>query len=303
MTFRARLAGTLLTGLLIGLTGGDVGSAADRDLTGIWSGQYSYPDGSGREAVQFRLFITHDGERLAGAVMERNTFGNGEERWLHAAIVDGAFDPVEGALTFTKRYDGTDDVDHDVAYTGRIPDDGEAAEGTWRIPDSWSGRFQIERETASAGGALDGAWSGTYFYPAGSVDANGTPLRPVKYWLVLIETSGTLRGYMIEPNTFGERDAPWLHALLKGTFDPEQGALMFTKYYDGTGEVGHEVEYTGRLSADGNAVVGSWDIDGFGGTFRLESGGRHPLDATPQAGGPVSPNGTGPARGPVRPGR
>lgn len=278
MWHQVRIVGRLVAGLLLGLMAINTGLAADVNLTGIWNGEYIYQKGAGRDPVAFRLFLVHDGARLTGGVMERNTFGEGDESWLHAAIVDAEFDADSGNLEFTKRYDGTDGVDHDVEYTGLVADDSQGIDGKWNIPGSWSGGFQVSRDTGTERGLLSDTWSGTYAYPGGYVDENGIAPRPVKFWLVLIDDAASVRGYMIERNTFGDSDTIWLHAIVKGRFAEELHELTFTKLYDGTGDAGHDVEYTGRLSVDGQSTGGVWDIDGFQGTFQMDRGGRHPLD-------------------------
>lgn len=258
-------------------------SAADEALTGIWNGVYSYPQEAKRKPVLFRLYVVQDGERLLGGIMERNTFdvgeAEGEEHWLHGILVNGRYDAATGAVTFTKRYDGTDGVDHDVAYTGELDD--ASVSGTWTIPGSWSGQFQVQKDDAAGSGRFSGTWSGSYDYPAGVVDRNGTPLRETRFWLVLLYDGEEVRGYLTEPNTFGQPEEPWLHALVKGTFDPDTGELVFTKEYDGTGDVDHTVEYRGQPADTDQSVSGSWTINGFGGTFEMQRGGRHPLDPPP----------------------
>jgi hypothetical protein len=112
-------------------------------------------------------------------------------------------------------------------------------------------------------GSLTGLWRGWYYYPE---DA----LRPVCFQLVLVQSGSTTAGFIKEPNTFGQRREPWLHATFKGSFDEKEKKLNFTKTYDGTGGESHDVVYSGTLSNDGTKLEGNWDINGTGGKFTLE---------------------------------
>jgi hypothetical protein len=119
-------------------------------------------------------------------------------------------------------------------------------------------------------GAISGAWQGEYFYPDGSGQDS------VKFDVVLVQDGETVVGYMKEPNTFGNQGEPFLHALLKGRFDPKSGKLTFTKTYDGTAGQSHDVEYTATLPAKATKVEeGAWTIGGnFSGRFTLERSGK-----------------------------
>jgi nicotinamidase-related amidase len=68
---------------------------------------------------------------------------------------------------------------------------------------------------------------------------------------------------------FGKRkDQPWLHSLFKGRFDKESGKLTFTKNYDGTSGIAHDVEYSGSLSGNKKKINGTWKIAAdWGGDF------------------------------------
>lgn len=112
-------------------------------------------------------------------------------------------------------------------------------------------------------GELTGVWTGEFKYPADS-DRD-----PVKFQLVLIQDGKTIAGFMKEPNTFGKRkDEPYLHAVIKGTFDAKTGKIKFTKTYDGTGGESHDVAYEGKLEK--SKVDGTWKIDDYGGKFTME---------------------------------
>ncbi len=114
-------------------------------------------------------------------------------------------------------------------------------------------------------GPLSGFWEGTYFYPQ---DAS---MNPVKFTLLLVHEGSGLTGQIWETNTFGERPEPLLHAAVTGTFKNDTRELRFTKSYDGTAGVDHDVEYVARLAEAGKSVEdGRWTIGGEGGQFNLE---------------------------------
>jgi len=113
-------------------------------FTGLWSGTFHYPRASGRDSVEFKLLVIHDGQKLIGFTKETNTFGRQTEPWLHADIV-GRLDEKRGKLTFTKTYNGTAEVDHTVQYSGAISADLTSVEGDWDIPGKISGRFTLRK--------------------------------------------------------------------------------------------------------------------------------------------------------------
>jgi hypothetical protein len=107
-------------------------------------------------------------------------------------------------------------------------------------------------------------WRGVYNYPDGSGQ------EPVKFTLVTIQNGPTIAGFLREANSFGKQGEPWLHSVIKGTFDKKTGELVFTKTYDGTGGQSHDVQYTGKTAEDGKKFEGTWSLGGAaGGTFEL----------------------------------
>jgi hypothetical protein len=113
---------------------------------------------------------------------------------------------------------------------------------------------------------LTGTWEGKYEYPADSgVD-------PVTFTLILVQEGDKVTGMLREPNSFGERPDPWLHATVDGTYSGESRELKFSKTYDGTAGASHDVQYKGLVASDANAVEsGSWSIEGtWSGTFTLK---------------------------------
>ena len=106
---------------------------------------------------------------------------------------------------------------------------------------------------------LSGLWLGSFAYPAGQ-----GPTTP--FMAKLVDRDGSLSGETVEPNTIAFTSET-LEAFLVGT---RQGASVdFTKTYDGASDAAHAIDYVGRLSADGNSIVGVWSMEGLDGTFEM----------------------------------
>ena len=109
-----------------------------------------------------------------------------------------------------------------------------------------------------AGINLSGLWLGSFAYPQGQ-----GPTTP--FIAKLVDRDGSLTGETVEPNISFTSEA--LEAFLVGS---RQGVSVdFTKTYDGASDAAHAVDYVGRLSADGNSIVGVWSMDGLDGTFEM----------------------------------
>ncbi|MEZ6066976.1 MAG: hypothetical protein R3B90_15020 [Planctomycetaceae bacterium] len=106
---------------------------------------------------------------------------------------------------------------------------------------------------------LTGTWLGAYDYPDGRAG--------VQFSMTLVQQQGRVFGLIREINTFGVTQTPWLHAYVEGKIDPESRQVTLTKTYDGTSGQSHAVAYTATLDEDGDKLTGTWDIDGYGGTF------------------------------------
>lgn len=114
-------------------------------MTGIWSGEYRYPEGTGQEPVKFTLILIQEGEVLAGFFKEKNTFGDQSQPWLHATV-EGRYATSDRTFKFTKTYDGTAGPSHDVDYQGRLAaKNGEVEEGTWTLEKKLSGTFTMRQ--------------------------------------------------------------------------------------------------------------------------------------------------------------
>lgn len=112
---------------------------------------------------------------------------------------------------------------------------------------------------------LTGLWNGSYSYAG-----DGTDRPDVPFTAVIIQKGKEVTGFIREANTFGSTDDPWLHAALKGTIDAETRKLTFTKTYDGTSNVGHDVEYSATMAEKEEEVKeGVWKLGEAGGTFKL----------------------------------
>ncbi len=105
-----------------------------------------------------------------------------------------------------------------------------------------------------------GRWSGVYGY--------NDRRPPVNFTFEVTQPGVHFAGRMTEPNTFGNSRARFLYADFEGQVNPD-GSVYFIKFYDGSGNVGHGVEYHGRFGNRGNALKGSWRIGNAHGWFTL----------------------------------
>ncbi|HEX8670077.1 MAG TPA: hypothetical protein VF727_17075 [Allosphingosinicella sp.] len=106
---------------------------------------------------------------------------------------------------------------------------------------------------------ISGLWMGSYAYPGGRL--------PTTPFLARIEDrDGALAGTIIEPNTMGA-SSDSLESVLSGS--RERSSVDFTKAYDGASDAAHAVDYVGRVSADGNSIVGVWSLAAADGTFEM----------------------------------
>ena len=116
-------------------------------LSGIWTGEYKYPEGTGQRPVAFTAYLFQDGDRIKAMIKEANTFGDQQSPWLHATA-EGRYDEATRTLRFIKTYDGTAGVSHDVAYSGIVASEGaRSMEGTWDI-SGLKGAFTMRRSAS-----------------------------------------------------------------------------------------------------------------------------------------------------------
>ncbi len=113
---------------------------AERDLTGIWNGLYTYPHG---QSTSFVAILIETGGSLAGTTHEPGTLGDDPETTAFATLSGSRRDSM---VTFTKRYDRlTPRKRSPILYEGVLNGDGTEIEGRWSIPRSWSGKFLMIR--------------------------------------------------------------------------------------------------------------------------------------------------------------
>jgi hypothetical protein len=94
------------------------------------------------------------------------------------------------------------------------------------------------------------------------------PAAPGAFHITIAPTEGgAFTGTTREPN-FSEALVATLDAAIEGRVGSE-GAVSFTKRYDGTGGVSHAVDYRGRLAPDGRSLFGEWRLEGYAGAFVL----------------------------------
>ena len=101
----------------------------------------------------------------------------------------------------------------------------------------------------SASESLSGSWTGRYDYD------NVTYGTPVSFDAVLTETAGTLRGEIVEPNTFRKEHTDTLLAVVFGHRSGSQ--VQFTKTYTDFDSDDHP-SYSGQINATATRITGRW---------------------------------------------
>ena len=118
--------------------------AQTQDLTGVWNGLYSYPDG---RSVTFVATLIESGRMLTGSTHEPCVGRNGPARTLFASLMgrrDGS------AVSFRKTYEAAGPRFGTVNYEGRLNADATEIEGRWIIPGAGSGKFMMIRPLREA---------------------------------------------------------------------------------------------------------------------------------------------------------
>lgn len=233
-------------------------------LTGLWNGSYSYAgDGTGRPDVAFSAVMLQQGDEITGFIREANTFGATDDPWLHA-LLKGKVDPETGSVTFTKTYDGTSGVDHDVEYAGKLDAKGQRIEaGKWQIGE-FSGTFKIAKDPKVRTGKVAGHWRGE------NVPLADSDIPTVKVSMVLLHKGDEIIGFAREPRVGQDGTNPWFHATVKGDYDADTGVIKLVKSYDGTARASAEEEYLGKFTDDG-ALTGKRSAKGTNiGKFNLK---------------------------------
>ena len=115
-------------------------SADPLDLTGAWSGLYSYPRAG--EPTPFTAMLTENDGWLSGAREKISRVGPTRGQPI-AATVQGR--RSGHAVSFLKMYDNPPPGYDAVQYAGDINQDGSEIDGRWTIPSVWSGKFLMIR--------------------------------------------------------------------------------------------------------------------------------------------------------------
>jgi hypothetical protein len=231
-------------------------------LTGVWKGTYHYQADAKQQSVNFTMILAQDGQDVVAFLKEPNTFGDTRSLYLYATC-RGKFQEDTMRLAFTKTYDGTADVDHDVLYLGRVSADGtKILSGGWKMREDWGGTFTLEKDLTTHSGMMAGLWSGTNFYPA---EANRAP---EKFLMMMVHRGTTLTGFIKQRDASKQGADAWRHATLRGSFDAGSQHMTFTKSFDVGGA---SIDYAGDLSEDLKLVQdGAWNTSGLTGQFQLE---------------------------------
>jgi hypothetical protein len=116
------------------------GRVGERNLTGVWNGLYTYPDG---RSTAFVATLIESGGSLSGTTHESSTLSANPGATLYATLVGFRHD---AAVSFTKTYDRAD-VFHrsPILYEGALNGEGTEIEGRWTIVKVWSGKFLMIR--------------------------------------------------------------------------------------------------------------------------------------------------------------
>jgi hypothetical protein len=110
----------------------------ERNLTGVWNGLYTYPNG---RSTAFVATLIENGSSLSGTTHEPSTLGSGAT--LYASLLGSRRD---SAVTFTKTYDRPDEIHRSlIVYEGALNSEGSEIEGRWTIAGVWSGKFLMIR--------------------------------------------------------------------------------------------------------------------------------------------------------------
>ena len=105
---------------------------------------------------------------------------------------------------------------------------------------------------------MTGSWDGVFAYPRDAL-----PVTP--FVAEFSDLAGSLTGSTLEPDLYRSEAA---RANLVG--HRAGRSVDFTKTYDRRGrEYASPIDYVGQLSADGQAITGSWTMQDWSGTFEM----------------------------------
>ena len=120
-------------------------SAGKQDLSGRWSGIFSYP-----RLLPPTPFDADLRDHLGALLGETFEYGAGRRtkgRPMHGMIEGQRSGDV---VSFVKTYDDLGRLHTPVYYSGRLNADGTEISGTWEIPGHWSGNFLMMRAKADS---------------------------------------------------------------------------------------------------------------------------------------------------------
>ena len=92
--------------------------------------------------MSFVATLIETASSVSGTTHEPCAVGGRPNETLFATLVGSRQD---GAVSFTKTYDGANPLYGTVAYDGRLSGDRTEIEGRWNIPGVWSGKFLMVR--------------------------------------------------------------------------------------------------------------------------------------------------------------
>ena len=117
------------------------GRAGEQNLTGVWNGLYTYPNG---RSNSFVATVIDSGGLLNGTTHEPGSLGG----TLFASLVGSRNDSAVG---FTKTYEQPGLLhDKPIIYEGSLNGDATEIEGRWTIQKVWSGKFMMVRSGGQA---------------------------------------------------------------------------------------------------------------------------------------------------------
>jgi hypothetical protein len=118
--------------------------AQTQDLTGVWNGLYSYPDG---RSVTFVATLIESGSTLTGSTHEPCVGGDCPAAVLFASLMgsrDGS------AVSFRKTYEAVGPRFAPINYAGTLNAEATEIEGRWSIRGVLSGKFMMIRPLREA---------------------------------------------------------------------------------------------------------------------------------------------------------
>lgn len=114
------------------------------NLTGVWQGLYSYPDGM---SVSFVATLIDTRGSFSGTTHEPCIFRDGPSDTLYATL---AGTRKGSAVSFLKTYENAGPRYGSVQYEGVLSADATEIEGRWVVPGVWSGKFLMIRSAGKA---------------------------------------------------------------------------------------------------------------------------------------------------------